>query len=105
MTALLSRLRERLWQLWGDLDERKQDFLNAHPDVVANEKFSAVRWKIKPNNLAFPALVSEIGLPVRTMPATETSEDAMDMDETNDESWPVSWIRIWRLFGTKIQTD
>ena len=66
-SPLLQQLHDRLFILWGDLEERKVAFFQSHPTVQPDEQFSALAHGIKASNLPFDACVEEVGLPDQTL--------------------------------------
>lgn len=107
----LARLRDAMFLLWGDLEERKSAFLAAHPlalgtgdgDDEDDAEWSCLRAGIVPDNRAFEACVGEFGVPVGRRGA---EGDEMDVDGAGEE-WEgggegMGWVRMWKLFGTKI---
>ncbi|KAJ9602899.1 hypothetical protein H2200_012679 [Cladophialophora chaetospira] len=74
---VLSRLREKLFHLWGDLQEKKDETKGADEALV-----------VKPSARPFECLIKEYGVPVRN--PIERSDDV------------VAYDRLFRLFGTTI---
>lgn len=72
----LALLKEKLFYLWGDLQERKE------------ESGSAEALSVKPNSIPFECLIKEYGLPVQA--PDEQLKDGVVYD------------RMFRLYGTTI---
>lgn len=83
----VSQLREKLFLLWGDLEERKrEDPENFNPDN------SDVSDSTKP----FACCIKEYGVKVGKRDATSSSEEGPEQDPT------LLWERRFGMFGTNI---
>ena len=85
----LHEAREKLFLLWGDLEEKKRHFLQMHREVKADKRFSAIQHGIRPDNRPFEALILEMGVPNEAL--------------QKDVGGAGGFKRVWRLFGTKIR--
>jgi len=71
--------------LWGDLHEKKENFLAAHPHIPPDAEFQTTRYNIVADNVPFEAGVLEYG--VKVIQPGDKQE----------------YIFMHRLFGTEIK--
>jgi len=71
--------------LWGDLHEKKEKFLAAHPQIAPDADFQAKKYNIVADNLPFEAGLMEYGLKLM---------------QTGGKQ---EYIFMHRLFGTEIR--
>jgi protection of telomeres protein 1 len=74
----LAQVREKLFVLWGDLQEQKET--TGNPDLAAN---------IKPSAKPFECLIKEYGIPAR--------------DEHGHLKGPLEFDRVFRLWGATVK--
>ena len=130
--ATLAALREKLFLLWGDLEERKS--ASAHPDGGAEvgadaDKHTPTRKNMPIRSKAFECCIKEYGIKVRkknTPPpprheqlkklgpyngiqwleelfVPSQREDNEQHDDNGEAGkWDWEWQRRWRLWGTTI---
>lgn len=90
----LDQLRETLFLLWGELAERKDAYLAAHPDIVPDADFSARAHGVVADGLPFDACVQETG---GVVPGWDAGTGAKgDMPEN------LGWWRWFEMFDTQI---
>lgn len=99
----LDTLREKLFLLWGDLEERKARNATALKQVDGNSP--SPRKVAAPRMKAFQCCLKEYGVKKRTQRITEENASEGE-DESGDErgqgrnDWV--WERRWRMFGCTI---
>ena len=98
-STALAKLREKLFLLWGDLEERKTTNLAALKEVDGNSR-PTEKGKA-PNNLPFECCLKEYGVKKKT-PDTVEKDGKDDKLESADENEGWVWERRWRMFGTTI---
>ena len=81
----VDKLKTNLSRLWGELASKKDSFLHAHPHIKPDEDFSALKYNITTDNIPFDACIAEYGV------------------NTSDREGKQEWIRIFKLFGTRIK--
>lgn len=81
----LQKLREKLFILWGNLQEEKEKFFASHPQIKVDEDFQAQKYNITANNLPFEAGIMEYGKKFKQPSSRE------------------EYIFVHRLFGTEIK--
>lgn len=121
--ATVAALREKLFLLWGDLEERKSAKVAVDKDGGGDEP-TLTRKDMMPRSKAFECCVKEYGIKVRKkspadQPKKQRGDDPLDWasellspskrddEQQQDENgaggkWDWEWQRRWRLWGTTI---
>lgn len=102
----LAALREKLFILWGDLEERKtreRALMGTDVNQQTNQSIENERLKQQSETAArapaFHCCVKEYGILQRIM----DQEDASTCDEEEDREETYTWDRTFRMFGTTIK--
>ena len=101
----LAELRERLFLLWGDLEERKSRQALTPKEINGNAK--ATGKHERPKSKAFQCCLKEYGVKVQVDKASSRNGDEMEEDNDTAEKQNIEekdwvWERRWRIFGTTI---
>lgn len=97
----LAELREKLFLLWGDLEERKARGSTILQEVDTNSKMP--KKDDQPNSKAFQCCLKEYGVKVKVQQSVEREEaDGASEDEDRQRTSEWTWERRWRVFGTTI---
>lgn len=89
----LSQLRETLFILWGDLEERK----SADPDNFDPDDTKAA------SAMSFTCCIQEYGVNLSSSnPRSESDDEVDNLPESLDAN-RFGWDRRFRMFGTTIQ--
>lgn len=96
----LAALREKLFLLWGDLEERKT--ADALEQKQARKAMGPIEWNGQgrtecgepPRRKAFQCCLKEYGVRSRRRDVREGGDESREED--------LSWERRWRMFGTTI---
>ena len=92
-------LREKLFLLWGDLEERKSEASTALKDVSSNPRVP--KKEEAPRNKPFQCCLKEYGVKKRVQQTERGEEDNVENEVTDaPDEWV--WERRWRMFGTTI---
>lgn len=87
-----------MFLLWGDLEERKSEYMAGNPDVITDGDWSCMTAGVVPDNRPFEACVEEYGVRL------ERGENQMEVDGNENEDESMGWSKVWKLFGTRIDT-
>ncbi|KAL6721544.1 hypothetical protein ACLMJK_000648 [Lecanora helva] len=95
----LATLREKLFLLWGDLEEQKSRKLAAALSK-SDDTAQIMRIEEEPQTKPFQCCLKEYGVKVRA----ENTIGADDVEGTDTRDLEKNWVweRRWRLFGTTI---
>ncbi|OJD17595.1 hypothetical protein AJ78_02346 [Emergomyces pasteurianus Ep9510] len=92
--AVLSDLREKLFILWGDLEERKRATENNNSNNVPNPVPDTKKQIAAASTKPFICCIKEFGVKSSCLPDEETSAD--------DDECRFGWKRRFCMFGTTI---
>lgn len=95
----LADLREKLFLLWGDLEERKARKSTILTHIDGNSQ--PTKKEEPQKNKAFQCCLKEYGVKRKIQQSVER-EDGESADENANEENDWKWERRWRMFGTTI---
>ena len=104
----LAALREKLFILWGDLEERKTKIRETEPNVLSessgnNRALVANLKREEKGGRPFQCCLKEYGVKVKTEAEEVRSGGcASDGDESEEGESGWRWERRWRVFGCTI---
>jgi len=94
----LAELREKLFILWGDLEEQKGRKSASLKQIDGNSRPSKEEV---PKCKAFQCCLKEYGVKTKIQRSVEREESGSEDDQADEEDDWV-WERRWRMFGTTI---
>ncbi|KAL8805206.1 MAG: hypothetical protein Q9182_002081 [Xanthomendoza sp. 2 TL-2023] len=92
----LAALREKLFLLWGDLEERKAARFGEGSDAEEEEKRTEERKKEKANGIPFECCIKQYAI------RNGDESDDEESSDTKDPELMGGWDRMFRMFGTTI---
>ena len=93
----LATLREKLFLMWGDLEERKSRKVIALKDADGNPR--PMNKEEAPKCKPFECCLKEYGIKAKALRSIGPQRRS-DANFTDEDDWV--WKRRWRMFGTTI---
>ena len=93
----LATLREKLFLMWGDLEEQKSRKAIALKEGDGNSR--PTKTEEAPKSKPFECCLKEYGVKAKVLRSIEL-EGHLDIESMDEDHW--EWSQRWRMFGTTI---